>query len=209
MSRPSQQTLFPVAAHSGRGLEWERELEAVHHWYRLQGWADIVKNPCEWIFIGEREYSTLLIENPSLVACCGDQRKIKRIQSDVDYSGGGSGCLGVPFSICFDAKMCAGDKISIANFRPHQIHRIRQSARCGVIAGFMVRFNQFDRVFFIPNRYMQIKYENYLKNKIGRRAKPGTASYTAAELSANAIEIFRHTGNGLWDWMRAILPIKH
>jgi hypothetical protein len=42
-----QQTLFQVSNHSNLGKDFEREMRATHDWYRLQGWADVVKNPTE------------------------------------------------------------------------------------------------------------------------------------------------------------------
>lgn len=201
MSR--QNTLFAVANHSNLGKGFEKDLAATHDWYRLQRWADVVKNPSEWQFISEREYQEMLTKlsggalEPGSLAICDNQRKMRRVRSDVDFSGGGKN-----FSVCFDVKETSADKLPLSMLKPHQIHRIRESAACGTVAGFLVMLSLYDRFFFIPSLFIQNKNENYLRQKIGkRRASKGSASITLSELEANCVEIFRHKTNMLWHWL--------
>lgn len=194
----SQQEIFKRGNHANLGRSFERELEATHEWYRAQNLADVIKNPNEWQFVSEKQYA----ERQKLVslgkfpagsaAACDNGRKIFRVKSDVDFSGGGK-----RFSVMFDAKETSGKNFPLSNIKGHQIQRMVNSSRCGVIAGFMIKI--VDRVFFVPASVVRAK-ENKLLVQRGRRAKPGTASFSIEELEANAVEIPRNRINMLWDW---------
>ncbi len=190
--------MFRRSNHSNLGVDWEAQLIAIHDVYRLRGVCDIVLNPREWVFVSDVKYNAHVAKyGPGFVAVCGTGRKMIRTRSDVDFSGGGKG-FGLPFSICFDAKSCKAKTFPLTNFASHQIARLRVSAKCGCIAGFMVRMEAFDRVFFVPSSYAALREEALLR-QTGRRAKPGTASISIAEMEDEAVEISRDK-NGMWDW---------
>lgn len=191
----NQTNLFPRANHSNLGREFENELCLVHEFYRTKGVADVVMNPRDWVFINEKAYQRALQQQQaSMVAKTGSGRFMIRSRSDVDFSGGGKN-----FSICFDAKSCEGPTFPLANFTEHQIARLRQSARCGTIAGFMVQMKKVDRVFFVPVDYADKRYIKWIVQP-GRRAKPGTASISIKEFEENAVEVVKSI-SGLWDWL--------
>jgi len=169
----------------------------------MRGAADIVKNPSEWVFIGEYEYRQIEAKihakllAPGLIAQTDNGRFMKLVPSDIDFAGGGRG-----FAVCFDAKATNGDRFPLLNIKPHQVQRIKESAKCGTIAGFMIRFTEHRRVFFIRSVEISKKFENWEKSKIrGSRAAKGTASLSIAELEQNSIEIFRNKMNSTWDWL--------
>ncbi len=196
-----------VHNHSNLGKDWEAELENVHHWYRLERAADVVKNPSEWVFIGQREYEDILRKislkqlAPGKVAATDNGRFMKLVPSDIDFSGGGRG-----FTIAFDAKATAGDRLPLDNIKPHQIRRLLESSRCGCVAGFLVLFREHLRVFFVAVDFVDRKFELRERSRPGRRrAAAGTASLSISELEAAAVEIFRHPKNGLWDYLSRIV----
>jgi recombination protein U len=186
------------ANHSNLGRDWERELESVHDFYRASGRADIVKNPHEWVFITDNQYRSACVKySAGMFARTANGRWMMRSRSDVDFSGGGAG-----FSVCFDAKACASATFPLSNLTDHQIRRLKQSARCGTVAGFMIRMSKFSRVFFVPVAYADRRHLGWLTQ--GRRARPGTASLSLADLEENAIEI-PCGANRLWDWLACLI----
>lgn len=184
------------SAHANLGRSWERELEAVHDLYRLEGKADVVKNPNDWTFITQRQHEKQRFKyGPGYFAKTMDGKYMMRSQSDVDFSGGGKN-----FSVCFDAKHCEAKTFPISSMAEHQIHRLRQSARCGAIAGFMLQMVMFDRVFFIPVKYADDRMMAYRRQRVGGRAKAGTASISLSDLVNNCVEIPRSRA-GIRDWL--------
>lgn len=210
MSNSSQANLpgVEVADHSNRGLQWEKEIEAVNDFYRLQGTADVVKNPSGWVYISESEYQKLLEKQRNgllpkgMTAVSDDMRKMARVQSDVDFSGGSRGFV-------FDAKQTRGDALPLKNVKQHQIIRLKRSARCGNVAGLLIKFTDHNRAFFISAAFMDKKFEGWLKQTSirGRRAKPGAASITIEELELHGVEIKKHKYNDLWDWHVSLAPL--
>jgi len=191
-----QQKLFNRADHANLGRDWENELSAVHDWYRLSGKADIVKNPSDWVFISNNDYQKKSSKYAlSMFALTDSGTRLMRSRSDVDFSGGGKG-----FSICFDAKSSKGKLFPLSNVSPHQIARLKQSARCGTIAGFMIRMKDLDRVFFCPVAYMDSRFTKWQRQS-GKRVKAGIASLSIDDLTNLTVEIARHRTNGLWDYL--------
>lgn len=188
-------------SHSNLGIGFEKELETVHDYYRRQRWCDVVKNPSEWKFITDGQYAALAYKNPGGVAKTGNGFFMRRIPSDVDFSGGGKSKNG-KFSICFDAKESSAKTFPLSNFQKHQIGRLRESAMCGAIAGAMIYLTVFNRVFFVPAAFLTGKETVWLSQP-GRRAKPGTASISLAEFEDHAVEI--KNVNGLWDWYAVLV----
>ena len=195
-----QKSLFQVANHSNQGKDFEKQLEAVHDWYRLQGLADVRKIPNSWKFISMSEYQKLLVKlPPSHLANTADGRYMQRVKSDVDFVGAGEN-----FGICFDAKVCKTKTFPLANIENHQFYKLRERDKCKIIAGVIVYLGFYDRAFFVPYKFLE-KKQTILQKQTGRRAAPGTASISLAELESNAAEIFRHKSNFLWDWLKAIV----
>lgn len=198
--RNTQQTLFGVADHANMGIEFEKELETAHDWYRLQGWADVRKIPSSWSFISFSEYQKLQQKLPGAhLAVTDDGRYMQRVKSDVDFVGAGE-----RFGICFDAKVASGKSFPLANIPAHQLAKLKSRARCRIIAGVMIYMAAYDRVFFVPYRYLEQR-ETVLLQQSGRRAKPGTASISLSDLETHAVEIFRHKMNMNWDWLKALV----
>jgi recombination protein U len=203
-----QKALFQRADHSNRGREWENQLKAVHDWYRLAGKADVIQNPNEWSFISPTtKRSTAHRYDKGTFATTDDGRLLMRQQSDVDFSGGGKG-----FAVCFDAKTCAVDRFPIDSFREHQILRLRQSSRCGTIAGFLIRMSSVDRVFWIPADYAENRYFKWKTaprsrgtTKTRGRVAAGVGSLSIEDLEGHGIEVTRNKVNGLWDWLAVVL----
>ena len=195
-----QQKLFNRADHANLGRDWEAELETVHEWYRLSGKADIVKNPHEWVFISNNDYQKKSSKyDPRMFAVTDNGTRLMRSRSDVDYSGGGKG-----FSICFDAKSSKGRLFPLSNVSPHQLARLRQSASCGTIAGFMIKMKDLDRVFFFPVGVMNSRFDNWQRQP-GKRVKAGIASLSIEDLTNLGIEIPKHRTNQLWDYLPRLL----
>lgn len=193
------------------GRDWENQIENVHRWYRLRKIADIVKNPSEWIFIGEREYEEIRRKiscrqlDPGKIAATDNGRFMKLVPSDIDFSGGGRG-FGGHFAIAFDAKATMGNRLPLANVKAHQVRRLVESARCGCLAGFLVLLSEQNRAFFVPADFMDRKFVDLERSKVSRRrAAPGAASLSLPELEQNAVEIFRNKSNGLWDYLPRLL----
>lgn len=194
---PTQPNLFKVANHSNLGKDWEKQLEALHDFYRLRRLCDVVKNAERWIFCCEKDYEKYSRFDPGMVARDGKGRPMRRTESDIDFSGGNAN-----FSICFDAKETSADRLSLDFFKPHQVSRLLVSAKCGSVAGFMVKMTKFDRVFFLNIALVDAKIIAKIK-QTGRRAKPGTGSFSLSELEENATEI-KKSANGQFDWFVAL-----
>lgn len=209
MSRFRQQSLpgtkAPVS-HSKRGKIFEGELETLHDWYRFQRIVDVVKNPEKWTCVGKLEEKQTadqyLQGKGDNFAVTGLGWIYKRENSEVDYSGGNDLC-----SFIFDAKETTRKDFPMEKLKTHQISRLYQSSQCRTVAGFMILFVKLDRCFFAPVSFVRKKEEIWLRQQ-GKRATPGTASITVAELEQNGKEIFRHRHNALFDWYSVLLPEK-
>lgn len=192
-----QPSFFKVSNHSNQGLDFESELETTHDWYRRQGLADVRKIPNSWKIISFTEYQKLQMKlPPAHLAKTGDGKFMQRVKSDVDFVGAGE-----KFGISFDAKTCRATNFPLSNIENHQIYKLKDRDRCGVIAGIMVYLILFNRVFFVPYKYLELRQTILLK-QAGRRAKSGTASISLSEFEQHTIEIFRHKSNTLWDWFK-------
>lgn len=116
--------------------------------------------------------------------------------SDIDFSGD---------AFRFDAKYTVSDRLALSMLRAHQIRRLKTSARCGCVAGFMVLMAKYGRAFFMPVAFAAIKYEAHEKATYGnRRAPDGTASFSLSELEQNSVEFFKDPQTALWDWHPAL-----
>lgn len=192
-----------VADHADRGKQFEDDLCALHHFYLERGICDVVQNPNAWEFAQKQhywKYKKIFEERGRHAAQTGDGRYLMRVRSAVDFSGGNA-----TFSICFDAKQTEQKNFPLEKVSPEQVKRLKMSDRCGTIAGLMVWFVEPDRVFFVPSAYLTERYEKWEKLSFGkRRAPPGTASLSIADLEANGREIFKDI-NKYWDWFTILI----
>jgi recombination protein U len=185
------------ADHRNLGKNFEAEIEAVNDFYRMQGIVDVVKNPNEWRYCSFKEFSRHEANRSRIAARTCDSQYLIMQSSDVDFSGGND-----RGSYVFDTKETAKESFPLTSVRDNQLIRLRQSAKCGTIAGFLVKFTALDRVFFAHISFIDEKFVQW-KKQTGRRAAPGTASISFEEMQERAVEVFR-AKNGLWDWYKAI-----
>lgn len=200
-----QESLFEekTTDHSNRGKGFEKEIEAVNEVYLLRGLADILKSPTEWIYIGYTEYQRIYRYNPNGVATTGGGRYMKMIPSDLDFGGNG---------YVFDAKETKGNRFPLKNIKPHQYVRLRRSARCGNVAGCLIKFSDVDRVFFAPSLFLDEKEIALTRASFGKRRAPvGFASIHIEEFEKDARvrEIKRDNMTRLWDWLKVLREIKN
>ena len=73
-----------------------------------------------------------------------------------------------------------------------------------MLAGAMVWMTAYNRVFFIPYKYLDDR-QTILLRQTGRRAKPGTASVSLADLELHATEVPKHKINMNWDWLKVLV----
>lgn len=194
------------ADHSNQGADFEKELETVHDFYRLQRVADIRKIPHRWAQISESEFQKIKLKLPaSMLATTADGKRMQRMKSDVDFVGGGQ-YKGSGFHIAFDAKSVAGSRFPFANVESHQLRNLRERTRVGAIAGLMIRFNWDNRVFFAPAEFLDVRYETMIRASYGKRTAPrGTASLSIQNLEEFCLEIFPDKKNGLLDYLPNVI----
>lgn len=201
MSRQNTLPGIKVATHSNLGVSFEKEMEAVHIWYRLQRWADVRNIPRSWSYISQKDYLNYQQTHPAKsLAKTDDGRFMMRVKSDVDFVGGGL-FQNKYFSIAFDCKETSTSRFPLNNVEPHQLDKLRDRTRCGFIAGIMLKFSETNRTFFVHYNLLSRRIEEMKKLKIGRRAKPGTASLSLTDCQDFTIEIFHHKQNMLWDYL--------
>lgn len=202
---PEQNSLpgIRVSNHSNLGVNLEKEMEAVHEWYRLKRIADIKNVPRSWSFISANEYQKQQGKSfPKMLARTDDGKYMIRVKSDLDFAGGGRN-----FSIAFDCKETSANRFPLGNVEPHQLLKMRDRAKCGIISGIMLKFTKYNRLFYVHFDFLNRRIEEMEKQKLGRRAKPGTASLTLADCESSAVEIKPDKINGLWDYLPQLLSI--
>lgn len=200
----TQNNLFPVADHSGLGAEFEKEFAAANEFYLQRSLIDVVQNPNSFDFARGSDfykYKALYEQGDNRAARTGDGRYLMRVYSEVDFSGGNG-----RFSIRFDCKETEKERFAFGNIKPHQMHRLRRSARCGGFAGFFIKMKSVDRVFFVPVEKLQKAYEKWEINRaIRRRTKAGEASLSVEDLETIGTEVFKNKA-GLWDYLKIFDP---
>jgi recombination protein U len=162
--------------------------------------AFVNRNPVEWETVSRKERDDALqagrITN-SQWAQTGDGRILIQKQSKTDFEGGGRNGRG--FAVLFDAKQTGAASIPLANFREHQVKSLSRAARCGVIAGFMIRFTRTNRVFFAPAPLVE---ECFVKSRL----QSGRKSISTEMLLAGGKEI--PVKNELVDWLGVLAADK-
>jgi recombination protein U len=139
----------PSQNHANLGKIFEKILERTHQVYTLKRLADIDKNPIEWRFTSKSQYDVLRYQRADLVAITNTGRYIKRVKSDIDFSGTAKMSDGRGISIHFDAKEITRKSFPLANVQAHQVERLLSKQQCGAIAGLMIRFSDLERIFFV------------------------------------------------------------
>ena len=148
------------ATHSGRGREFEQMLNSTHRFYAFSGLAAIKQNPVEWKYCDRRTFDFLKNSGGDLVAQTNSGRFIKRVKSQVDFSGVARGR-----HYEFDAKQTQGKSLPMANVERSQIRHITDAAACGAVAGLMIYFTDLKRVFFLRAEFVGECVENMLFKK--------------------------------------------
>lgn len=180
-------------ARGQRGREFEAELDAIHELYAVRGLVMMFHQQQEWKNISVNEYHATLQKNPAVVARTGNGVCMKKLYSNVDFTGGNG-----RQSYAFDAKEIQENTFPLTKVHEHQVRRLNHAVNCGMTAGLMIKFTEHDRLFFVDARTLEVKYLNW-KRQSGV-AKKGTASFSIPELEQAGVEVFRDKMNMLWDW---------
>jgi penicillin-binding protein-related factor A (putative recombinase) len=144
-----QGEFFKVTTHANLGKGFEQALERAHSVYAVQKLAVMDKNPVEWRFTSRGQYEALKGARADLVAITNTGRFIKRVRSDVDFSGTAKTLDGRGISVQFDAKEVTRKSFPLANVEKHQVERLLLNEACGAIAGLMIHFSDLKRTFFV------------------------------------------------------------
>jgi penicillin-binding protein-related factor A (putative recombinase) len=211
-SAPGEQADLPgMKTKKGnvKGFDFEAHLDSLHKFYLIQGLICVNKNTETWTFeYGKQDnFEAKWKAGSDTVAKTAGGKRLLKVYSLPDYTGTNGS-----FGIMFDAKATAGDSIPLANLKTtkggasHQIHNLKQAAKCGALAGFLILFYEHKRCFWAPVKFVDWKEQQYLRasSAKGKRAKPGTASISIAELEANGIEIPKNKINLTWDWFAVL-----
>ncbi|HEV7700208.1 MAG TPA: Holliday junction resolvase RecU [Pyrinomonadaceae bacterium] len=178
-------------AHANLGREFEQMLERSHEVYADRGLAQIKKHPVEWKYTSFEAFRQLSTHRQDLVAKTNTDRYIARIRSYVDFSGVAKGRF-----IAFDAKQVSRYNFPLVDLRSHQLTRLVSSEQCGGIAGLMIRFTSYQRIFFVPAAYV-----DQVNNAM---ADGGKKSISIDDCVAHGTEIHRAPGIEV-DWHRALI----
>lgn len=127
------------------GRDFETMLERTHQIYAAQGLAQMKKHPVEWKYTSYEAFDEMRTFRQDIVARTNTGRYIARIRSYIDFSGVAAGRF-----IAFDAKQVSRMNFPLTDLRSHQLTRLIDAERCGGIAGLMIRFTKFQRIFFVP-----------------------------------------------------------
>lgn len=176
-------------AHLGRDLE--DLLKRTHAVYRAKNLADIEKNPVEWTYTAKSQYDALKSNvSHDLVAVTNTKRYIKKVKSNIDFSGVAKGKFAG-----FDAKQTKEKSLPLKHIQPHQLENLLKKEKCGGIAGFMILFSSLNRLFFVSASVVDAAVIEMLYKK-GRKS----LSFSDCEQRGKEIEI---KGN-LADWLAVL-----
>lgn len=131
------------------GREFEQMLERTHDVYAELKLASMKKHPVEWKYTSAEAYNTLRSYRQDLAARTNTGRYIARIRSYIDFSGVARGRF-----VAFDAKQVSRYNFPLVDLRSHQLARLVGAEQCGGIAGLMIRFTSYKRIFFVPALYV-------------------------------------------------------
>lgn len=135
--------------HANLGRELESMLERTHEIYAAQNLAQMKKHPVEWKYTSSEAYRELLNYRQDVTARTNTGRYIARIRSYIDFSGVAAGRF-----VAFDAKQVSRFNFPLGDLRSHQLTRLVAAELCGGIAGLIIRFTNYQRMFFVPASYV-------------------------------------------------------
>ncbi|MDQ3917193.1 MAG: Holliday junction resolvase RecU [Acidobacteriota bacterium] len=202
MPEPMSQRAFKNfgarTSHSNRGMDFQSEIDAANGYYRLRALADVDRNANEWAYTSDSRWRTF---PPELRATTGTGGRIVRVSSNVDYTGGGAS-----FSVAFDAKECAQASIPLANFKEAQIERLVAKERCGVRAGFLVRFTRTGEVYWVAASKVREAFDRAKLQPKGKGAHPKSLSPDWLREHGVCVEEGRGAAMIRVDYLRAVAP---
>jgi recombination protein U len=162
-------------AHLGR--DFERMLEQAHEVYAVKKIADVKKNPTEWRYTNKTAYDKMRAYRADLVAITNTGRYIKRVKSNIDFSGVAGGRY-----VTFDAKQVSRQNFPLSNLYEHQLENLYFAEQCGAISGLMIHFTEYKRTFFVPAKYAQTVSDQML-------LKGGKKSISLGDCEENGVEV--------------------
>lgn len=181
-----------TASKANLGREFESMLERTHEVYAAQNLAQIKKHPVEWKYTSYDAFEEMRTYRQDIVARTNTGRYIARIRSYIDFSGVAKGRF-----IAFDAKQVSRFNFPMVDLRSHQLQRLVAAEQCGGIAGLMIRFTTYQRIFFVPATYVDQVNTDMVKNG-------GKKSISLTDCEANGVEI-PPTNDIECDWFRALI----
>lgn len=182
----------PPSERGRWGKDFERELEKVHHYYLIHNIGCITKNPREWEFAAKSRHAKLSFRKAGLTAVTDNGRFLVSKPSKADFEGN----IG-PWFIAFDAKSTASTNVPLdkTGLKPHQVKRLADHERTGAVAGFMIRFSKYERIFFVSARVAE-------EAQINMVFKRGPKSVNVKFCEKHGTEI--PVENGLIGWAEAL-----
>jgi recombination protein U len=177
-------------AHLGR--DFERMLEQAHAVYAARKIADVKKNPAEWKYTNQQAFEKMRAYRADLVARTNTGRYIKRVTSNVDFSGVAAGCY-----VMFDAKQVSRHSFPLSDLPEHQLQTLFFAEQCGAVSGLMIHFTSHRRTFFISAGYVNQVATDML-------VKRGKKSIALSECEQYGVEIPR-TPMVECDWFEVLV----
>lgn len=175
------------------GKAFEMDLERTHQFYQVKKLASIDRNPVEWRYTSPQTYNKYANSRgmDRLVARTASGSHLIKAASDIDYSGVAKGR-----AVAFDAKETSTKNFPLGNVELHQVNALLNKARCGSIAGLMIRFTSVKRVYFVP---VAVVDEAIIKMQF----HGGRKSLSLAECAGLGLEI--PVSQNLIDWLPVLL----
>lgn len=178
-------------SYGNRGKEFERMLEKTHHFYRVQGTADVEYIENAFVYCSEAVFRQLPRTSKARM---GDGRTLKRVRTSGDYRG----TLGAR-GIAFDAKEFSSDRLSLKLIPPHQVESLASFARAGGLAGFLVYAKQVSKVYWVGARQMRDLCDQAFFNK-------GVKTLNLSWFATHAVPVGEVVPGGLVDYAPVLLP---
>lgn len=181
-------------SHSNLGATLETMVDTANHYYKVKNIAHITKNPVEWRYTNLSQYKALANARADLAAVTNTGRFIKRVKSDVDFSGSVKTAGGGRY-ICFDCKQFQGKSFPLANVEDHQIRTLADFAKCGAISGLLLLFTDLNRAFFVSAQLVD-------ECAAAMLYKGARKSLSLLQCENDGIEIYSNAG--IFDYLAAM-----
>lgn len=181
-------------SHGNRGKEFERMLEATHHYYRVLGLADVDYIENAFVYCSEAEFARL---PPEMKARMGDGRTLKRSRTSGDYRGTLRG-----LGLAFDAKQFSDERLQLKKIPRHQVESLSSFARAGGIAGFMVYAKRAGTVYWVDAITMRNLCDQALSTK-------GLKTLNLEWFATKAVRVGEVLPGGLVEYARALSPANN